>query len=693
MSNPFEHTPRNQPDGRNTVGSFVENAVDSFRYSLYQSPYNAIAQTVNHIASGPVLQQYEAPRQAAPYTSDWAAQQIGGGLGVVLPFIAVGAAGRWLQGPAVETARHAMARQALLGATYGGLLTPVDERGDFLSQKLGNGLSGALSFGFMESVGLGMSAVGRSRSLMAPLFRSEAANGILSGLAIGSVNADIDSYIRTGRAATDDRRLESAVGFALLNSSILGGRAAMGLRYRATEQARPTESHGSSPTTATARTVSLLTEAPPTRQLVIRPEDLRSPHDVLAADRVADRAVSPPVADPVLAGQNRGLLVQEPLAMRTAPETSPDLLAVRPAPVGVEPPVPVVVDRPLPTRVEPVIPEQAPPGDPFARRVEANFTTAFVIDGNTLPRFAEIGAPGVRLDFGTSNKPFIAVYGNERVPVTVTNPNGTRTTRELTRRTAETLYFEPGATIEINGRRFVVDVRPNTPVREIAPQLSTMYDGLINPHGNLSPFEIPITDPLDPRFNHHRGSAPDARSAPASPVEPLAPFMVRVPVESPPSLTVRGPAEPPPSLPGRVEPLPDHVPGDPLARRVEPQFTTAFVIDGSPVPRFTELGPGVRLDFGSGNKPFISVYSNERVPVTVTSPSGARVTRELTRRTAETVYFEPGSTVEVNGRSFVVDVRANVPVSELPRLSMQGLINEHYNPSPYEIPLSDGSRR
>lgn len=236
MPNPFERLPSagsNQPaETENTVISFVENLRDSFTYSLYESPRNAIAQTANHIAGREVMTITQAPRQARPYSSDWYAQQIGGGVGTALPFVAAGALGRigtrTLMG---EAATGHLSRQMLLGAAYGGLATPVDDRPgrNFLHEKLVGAGVGALSFGLMEGVGVGARALAGSRvPILSPLLRCETLNHVGSGLAIGALTADVESYLHTGQGATGAQRWQSAVSFALMNTAMFGGRAMIG---------------------------------------------------------------------------------------------------------------------------------------------------------------------------------------------------------------------------------------------------------------------------------------------------------------------------------------------------------------------------------------------------------------------------------------------------------------------------------
>lgn len=231
MANPFEslrprsvEPPATEP---NTLSSFFSNAGESFQYALLESPYNAIAQTVNHIRGSQVLALREPPRPANPYSSDWVAQQIGGGIGTVLPFIAVGSLSRLGQarGVLAQTSSASFRHHLFLGAAYGGLLTPVDERHDFWGQKLIGTVSGAISFGAMDGVNTSMRALGTCRYRpLRFMMSSEGLNHVGSGLIIGSLNADIESYAHTGHGATNDQRLQSAISFALLNGSLLTGR-------------------------------------------------------------------------------------------------------------------------------------------------------------------------------------------------------------------------------------------------------------------------------------------------------------------------------------------------------------------------------------------------------------------------------------------------------------------------------------
>lgn len=232
MANPFERfalpASEFQPASAGTLQSFVENARQSFVYALYHSPYNAIAQTVNHIRGEQTLGQFEVPQQAKPYSSDWAAQQLGGGLGTMLPFLAVGMLGRLAAVRGASTSLS-IGSQMTMGACYAGLLTPVEETAgrSFVEQRMTNGLIGACSFGLMAGIASGMKSYGASKLPFSSLARSEVANTLAFGLLIGSVNADVESYIRTGERASFDQRLQSMISFTLVNAAMLGGRSLM----------------------------------------------------------------------------------------------------------------------------------------------------------------------------------------------------------------------------------------------------------------------------------------------------------------------------------------------------------------------------------------------------------------------------------------------------------------------------------
>lgn len=222
----------NSSESRNTVASFVDNLVRSAQYVGLQSPLNGLVQLFDHRGRSilPQVQWVTPPETPETYSSDWVAQQLGGGAATIAQFAAAAFLLRGLgstasRGSVALLSAERVAGSMAMGAFYGGFLTPVDPEKDFWRQRFTNAAMGCASFGAMEGIGGLMSAIGRSSfPVLGTVLRYEAPRSLFSGLLTGSATADIHAQFQHGRKATESERIESAIGFAVVNAGISTGR-------------------------------------------------------------------------------------------------------------------------------------------------------------------------------------------------------------------------------------------------------------------------------------------------------------------------------------------------------------------------------------------------------------------------------------------------------------------------------------
>ncbi len=230
----------------------IKEAAHSGLYSGVQSPLTSLAQLVDGALNSVGVESKIAPAvdfvpQPAPKevgTGDWMAQQIGGGIGMILPFMATkGALKRCGLATASEAATvyrgsslfssggaALVADGAISGFATDFLFRPVSNTStDGLASQLWartkNGTVGALTFGTLTAGSIGVRQLATPVSAMlkdaptalrTPLsVLNNAAQGGLSGIPAGLVNADANALISHARMATSTERKESIASFVV----------------------------------------------------------------------------------------------------------------------------------------------------------------------------------------------------------------------------------------------------------------------------------------------------------------------------------------------------------------------------------------------------------------------------------------------------------------------------------------------
>ncbi len=228
--------------GRKAERSFCEEALSAAAYAAVQAPLSAVAQIVDKACKTDVqstVRFMDAPAESQFLSTRWHAQQLGGALGMVAPFLllhkSVGAVGSRVFGQVEANTTQALSKRVIgeavvTGGLYEGVFRPVNQKdGDFLTAKLRNAATGALTFGTLAAGAAGIKdLVKAERGVMGRVLRSEAGAGILASLPAGFVNAEASTLFAGKGFASRADVAESMYSFVFAGGALSLGKAALG---------------------------------------------------------------------------------------------------------------------------------------------------------------------------------------------------------------------------------------------------------------------------------------------------------------------------------------------------------------------------------------------------------------------------------------------------------------------------------
>jgi len=238
---------RSNPNAIDLVGEGLYSA----GYQTFQSPIYSVGQVADDLAKragydtnvAGFVDRMPAPEHEKFGTARWHAQTIGGGFGMILPFMAVkgtlGATGlsfaartetATLAGSRLLSLSNAglVADGAIAGFAYDALLRPVEKQDmdRFWEVRRAHGLAGAATFGTLTAGSVTLRHVTRPLAgLLAEApkparFAYDVAMGTLPGLPAGVVAADANAYLTTGKLATPEQRKESAYAMLVAGGAL-----------------------------------------------------------------------------------------------------------------------------------------------------------------------------------------------------------------------------------------------------------------------------------------------------------------------------------------------------------------------------------------------------------------------------------------------------------------------------------------
>ncbi len=211
-----------------------------------EDPYNGLQQLINvgseQAGLGNILPEMKISKEQQNVqfgSSDWYAQTIGSGLGMVLPFIlAERGVGKFataqrlskleaLGGVAAKV--EPLIKPALSGAAYGFIFTPSEGTDSFFQQRSVNAAVGALTFttqrvatqglmGRLSAAGLTLTEATFQKSISGHLTRigSNAFGGSIAGV----VNAESNSLLSGNGLASREQVLQGAAAFAVTGGAL-----------------------------------------------------------------------------------------------------------------------------------------------------------------------------------------------------------------------------------------------------------------------------------------------------------------------------------------------------------------------------------------------------------------------------------------------------------------------------------------
>lgn len=213
-----------------TVDALEGVFLNSALHAAVQSPIDGLSQLTNEIVGHDVIPHLEliaAPKPAEFGTPEFFAQQLGFGVGTILPFFIPGAGAAGVVGKIGEVSGLARAasegslaarialpvlRSSAAGAAFS-LTQPVDPNGDFWQQKFQHAAFSAVTFG---AQGGAAASLRSTVPLLANNFVGRLAIETASGITAGIVNAELEN----GFDADRTELFQSAVTNAFIGNAL-----------------------------------------------------------------------------------------------------------------------------------------------------------------------------------------------------------------------------------------------------------------------------------------------------------------------------------------------------------------------------------------------------------------------------------------------------------------------------------------
>lgn len=227
------NTPNRQETPENGL---VHDALYSAAYAAFQQPVTGLSQAIDKVAGTELQGQtlfMEAPSEAEFGSTRWHVQTLGSAAGGLLPLLAVGKVVKsQMAAGAMEAQGGLLSRRAAIGLTlkesaatgflHDALLRPTAESGNFWSDRLTNGVGGALTFSAMTATSLGLAGASESgfakALVLGKTMRNPVVSGVISGVPGGAVSAEYESLVHHRRGAT-----AKELGQSIYSMSLIGG--------------------------------------------------------------------------------------------------------------------------------------------------------------------------------------------------------------------------------------------------------------------------------------------------------------------------------------------------------------------------------------------------------------------------------------------------------------------------------------
>lgn len=227
----------NNPSEASARQNLIDDFAGSFGHALFQQPLDGLTQLARKVTGEDIAtKQIVAPVEAAQFGTDrWHMQQLGSGLGAVVPFLAINKLTHAATGSGMVAAEMSLTTRAATAGFAGfvndSILRPVaEDEQNFFGARIKNGLTSAVTFASLTGVEAGLNRTqarmmglssGRELALNSSLGRTMATHFAAGGL-VGAGNAQAESiFSGTGFATTQDT-IEHAYQFAFIGASMGG---------------------------------------------------------------------------------------------------------------------------------------------------------------------------------------------------------------------------------------------------------------------------------------------------------------------------------------------------------------------------------------------------------------------------------------------------------------------------------------
>ncbi len=208
--------------------SLLDIGVDFGRSALYsgiQEPLTGITQLVDEFASTHLtktMSLISAPPQSKFGSVDWHAQQLGGAIGMVLPFFAIHKSMGAAFGDTALLA-NPLARSATSGLIYGSVFQPSNSGDNFWASRLKHGITTGVTFGALTGASSLIGRAAESEAFSGTFVQKVGGNGIfngvISGVPAGLVGAEAESLINGKGLASGQNLVQSAYGYAVVGGA------------------------------------------------------------------------------------------------------------------------------------------------------------------------------------------------------------------------------------------------------------------------------------------------------------------------------------------------------------------------------------------------------------------------------------------------------------------------------------------
>ncbi|HEY9759283.1 MAG TPA: hypothetical protein V6C97_29260 [Oculatellaceae cyanobacterium] len=235
--------------------SFFKELAVSAAYSGVEQPALGISQFAGNDAMNSVKKTFEKigiekPTEAKTFSSTWYAQNVGGALGMVIPYtltkLGLNKLGTFGKVGAEESSllsqraalNASLKESAVTGMVYGTFFTPSEERTrqagliSFLADRGVSGVGTAATFTTLTAGSAGLERLSKTARITeigaAPVLRNKIVAGTLSGLPAGIVSTEYESITKKHTLASGDDLAKSmlsmsTVGFTFGTASLVSG--------------------------------------------------------------------------------------------------------------------------------------------------------------------------------------------------------------------------------------------------------------------------------------------------------------------------------------------------------------------------------------------------------------------------------------------------------------------------------------